>query len=133
MSRDGLLSPWFAKVHPKYRTPHVATLMTGAFVAFFSALANIDEIVQLTNIGTLFAFVLVCIGILILRAKEPDRPRKFRVPFVPVVPLLGAGMCFFLMAGLPRVTWERFVIWLAVGLVLYFVYGRKKSRLATGA
>jgi APA family basic amino acid/polyamine antiporter len=133
MSRDGLLSPWFAKVHPKYRTPHVATLVTGAFVAFFSALLNIDEVVQLTNIGTLFAFVLVCVGILILRAKEPDRPRKFRVPFVPVVPLLGAAMCIFLMAGLPAMTWERFVLWLVVGLVLYFVYGRKKSRLATGA
>ena len=77
--------------------------------------------------------MLVCVGILILRVKEPDRPRKFRVPFVPVVPLLGAGMCLFLMAGLPRVTWERFVIWLAAGLVLYFVYGRRKSRLATGA
>ncbi|HEY7513900.1 MAG TPA: amino acid permease [Vicinamibacteria bacterium] len=133
MSRDGLLGSWFSKVHPKYRTPHVATLVTGAFVAFFSALANIDEIVQLTNIGTLFAFVLVCIGILILRAKEPNRPRKFRVPFVPVIPLLGAGMCLFLMAGLPRLTWERFVLWLAAGLVLYFAYGRRKSRLATGA
>jgi APA family basic amino acid/polyamine antiporter len=132
MSRDGLLTSWFAKVHPKYRTPHVATLVTGAFVAFFSALLNIDEVVQLTNIGTLFAFVLVCLGILILRAKEPDRPRKFRVPFVPVVPLLGAGMCVFLMAGLPALTWERFVLWLVVGLVLYFAYGRKKSRLATG-
>lgn len=133
MSRDGLLSPWFAKVHPKYRTPHVATLVTGAFVAFFSALLNIDEVVQLTNIGTLFAFVLVCLGILILRAKEPDRPRKFRVPFVPFVPLLGAAMCVFLMAGLPALTWERFVLWLVVGLVLYFLYGRKRSRLATGA
>ena len=133
MSRDGLLSSWFAKVHPKYRTPHVATIVTGAFVAFFSALLNIDEVVQLTNIGTLFAFVLVCIGILILRAKEPNRPRKFRVPLVPFVPLLGAAMCVFLMAGLPAMTWERFVLWLVAGLVLYFLYGRKKSRLATGA
>jgi APA family basic amino acid/polyamine antiporter len=133
MSRDGLLSSWFARVHPKYRTPHVATIVTGAFVAFFSAPLNIDEVVQLTNIGTLFAFVLVCIGILILRAKEPNRPRKFRVPFVPFVPLLGAAMCVFLMAGLPAMTWERFVLWLVVGLVLYFLYGRKKSRLATGS
>ncbi len=133
MSRDGLLSPWFARIHPRYRTPHVATLLTGAFVAFFSALANIDEIVQLTNIGTLFAFVLVCIGILILRAREPERPRKFRVPFVPVVPLLGAGMCVFLMAGLPLVTWERFVLWLIAGLALYFFYGRRRSRLASGS
>jgi len=133
MSRDGLLGSWFAKVHPRYRTPHVATILTGAFVAFFSALANIDEIVQLTNIGTLFAFVLVCIGILILRAREPERPRKFRVPFVPLVPLLGAGMCLFLMAGLPRLTWERFILWLLAGLALYFFYGRRKSRLATGS
>jgi APA family basic amino acid/polyamine antiporter len=132
MSRDGLLSPRFARIHPRYRTPHVATILTGAFVAFFSALANIDEIVQLTNIGTLFAFVLVCIGILILRAREPERPRRFRVPFVPYVPLLGAGMCLFLMAGLPLVTWERFVLWLLAGLALYFVYGRGRSRLAAG-
>ena len=89
MSRDGLLSPWFSKIHPRYRTPHVTTILTGIFVAFFSAIANIDEIVQLTNIGTLFAFILVAIGILILRVREPDRPRKFRVPFSPVTPVLG--------------------------------------------
>jgi APA family basic amino acid/polyamine antiporter len=130
MSRDGLLGPWFGKIHPKYRTPHVTTILTGVFVAFFSAIANIDEIVQLTNIGTLFAFALVCIGILILRRREPDRPRKFRVPFVPAVPLLGIAMCIALMAKLPALTWERFVIWLVVGLGIYFAYGRRRSRLA---
>jgi APA family basic amino acid/polyamine antiporter len=130
MSRDGLIGPWFGKIHPKYRTPHVGTILTGVFVAFFSAIANIDEIVQLTNIGTLFAFALVCIGILILRYREPDRPRKFRVPFVPFVPLLGIGMCVALMAKLPALTWERFVIWLVVGLAVYFLYGRRRSRLA---
>ncbi len=130
MSRDGLLSPWFAKIHPKYRTPHVTTILTGVFVGFFSAIANIDEIVQLTNIGTLFAFVLVCIGILILRKREPNRPRKFRVPLVPLTPLLGVVTCLILMAGLPLLTWIRFVLWLAVGLVLYFVYGMRRSRLA---
>jgi APA family basic amino acid/polyamine antiporter len=129
MSRDGLLSPWFAKIHPRYRTPHVTTILTGVFVAFFSAVANIDEIVQLTNIGTLFAFVLVCIGIVILRYREPHRPRKFRVPFVPFVPILGVLMCLFLMLGLPRLTWIRFGLWLAAGLVIYFVYGRRRSRL----
>ncbi len=130
MSRDGLLGPWFGKIHPRYRTPHVTTILTGVFVAFFSAIANIDEIVQLTNIGTLFAFALVCIGILVLRAKEPDRPRKFRVPFVPVVPVLGIAMCVALMAKLPALTWERFVLWLVAGLFVYFLYGRRRSRLA---
>jgi APA family basic amino acid/polyamine antiporter len=133
MSRDGLLGPWFHKIHPKYRTPHVTTILTGVFVAFFSAIANIDEIVQLTNIGTLFAFVLVCIGILILRRREPDRPRKFRVPLVPWVPLLGIAMCVFLMSGLPRMTWIRFVLWLVCGMVIYFSYGIRKSRLAQNA
>jgi len=129
MSRDGLLGPWFGRIHPKYRTPHVTTILTGVFVAFFAAVANIDEIVQLTNIGTLFAFVLVAIGILILRAREPNRERKFRVPFVPWTPLLGIGMCLILMAGLPIVTWIRFVLWLAAGLVIYFLYSKRRSRL----
>jgi APA family basic amino acid/polyamine antiporter len=129
MSRDGLLGPWFQKIHPRYRTPHVTTILTGIFVAFFAAIANIDEIVQLTNIGTLFAFVLVCIGILILRVREPNLPRKFRVPLVPLVPLLGIAMCLALMVGLPALTWIRFVLWLAAGLVIYFLYGVRKSRL----
>jgi basic amino acid/polyamine antiporter, APA family len=132
MSRDGLLSPWFAKIHPRYRTPHVTTILTGVFVGFFSAVANIDEIVQLTNIGTLFAFVLVCIGILILRVREPQRHRAFRVPLVPWTPLLGIAMCLFLMAGLPALTWMRFVLWLAAGLAVYFLYGQRQSRLAGG-
>jgi APA family basic amino acid/polyamine antiporter len=132
MSRDGLLSPWFAKIHPKYRTPHVATILTGVFVASFSAVANIDVIIELTNIGTLFAFVLVCIGVLILRSREPDRPRKFRVPFVPLTPLLGIAMCLFLMAGLPRATWIRFILWLVIGLVIYFTYGAHRSQLVKG-
>jgi APA family basic amino acid/polyamine antiporter len=129
MSRDGLLGPWFGKIHPKYRTPHVTTILTGVFVAFFAAVANIDEIVQLTNIGTLFAFVLVAIGILILRVREPERPRKFRVPFVPWTPLLGIGMCIVLMAGLPVVTWIRFILWLGAGLAIYFLYSKRRSRL----
>jgi basic amino acid/polyamine antiporter, APA family len=86
--------------------------------------------VQLTNIGTLFAFVLVCVGILILRVREPLRPRKFRVPFSPVTPLLGIAMCVVLMAGLPALTWFRFVLWLLAGLVIYFAYSRRQSRLA---
>jgi APA family basic amino acid/polyamine antiporter len=118
-------------VHPRYRTPHVTTILTGVFVGVCSAVANIDEIVQLTNIGTLFAFVLVAVGVLVLRAREPERQRPFRVPLVPVVPLLGIGMCLFLMAGLPRLTWERFFLWLLAGLVVYFTYGRRHSRLAS--
>jgi APA family basic amino acid/polyamine antiporter len=133
MSRDGLLSPWFAKIHPRYRTPHVSTILTGIFVGFFSAIANIDEIVQLTNIGTLFAFILVCAGILILRRREPNRPRRFRVPLVPFVPVAGIAMCLFLMAGLPGVTWIRFLLWLLAGLALYFLYGARRSRLADAA
>jgi APA family basic amino acid/polyamine antiporter len=131
MSRDGLLGPWFAKIHPKYRTPHVGTILTGAFVAFFSTVANIDIIIELTNIGTLFAFVLVCAGILILRVREPNLPRKFRVPFAPVTPVLGIATCLFLMAGLPRTTWIRFGVWLAVGLVIYYIYGFRRSQIAT--
>jgi APA family basic amino acid/polyamine antiporter len=129
MSRDGLLPPGFAKVHPKYKTPHVTTIWTGVVVAAISAVANINEIVELTNIGTLFAFVLVCAGIIILRNKDPNRPRVFKTPFVPVIPLLGIASCIYLMAGLPMVTWIRFGIWLLAGLALYFAYGFWKSKL----
>jgi APA family basic amino acid/polyamine antiporter len=129
MARDGLLPPWAAKIHPKYRTPHITTILTGVFVAVFAAVANIDEIVELTNIGTLFAFILVAIGIIILRRIDPDRPRPFRTPLVPVVPLLSVACCGYLMMELPRVTWIRFFVWLAIGLVFYFMYGFKHSRL----
>jgi APA family basic amino acid/polyamine antiporter len=133
MSRDGLLGPWFGKIHPVYRTPHITTILTGIFVGVFSAVANIDVIIELTNIGTLFAFVLVCIGIIILRYREPDRPRKFRTPWVPLTPALGIAMCGFLMYQLPAATWIRFVLWLVVGLVIYFAYSRRQSRLARSA
>jgi APA family basic amino acid/polyamine antiporter len=131
MARDGLLPPWAAKVHPKYRTPHITTILTGVFVAVFAAIANIDEIVQLTNIGTLFAFVLVAIGIVILRRTDPSRQRPFRTPLVPLVPILAVICCVYLMLELPAVTWWRFVIWLVIGLVFYFMYGFKHSRLRT--
>jgi APA family basic amino acid/polyamine antiporter len=129
MSRDGLLPPLFARVHPKFRTPHVTTIWTGVVVAAISAIANINEIVELTNIGTLFAFILVCAGVIVLRRREPDRKRAFRTPFVPLVPLLGIFSCLFLMRGLPGVTWLRFGAWLAIGMVIYFAYGYRKSRL----
>jgi basic amino acid/polyamine antiporter, APA family len=129
MARDGLLPPWAAKVHPKYRTPHVTTILTGVFVAGFAAVTNIDEVVELCNIGTLFAFVLVAAGVWILRRSDPGRPRPFRTPFVPWVPLLAILTCGYLMVEQPRVTWLRFVLWLAVGLIIYFLYGHRRSRL----
>ncbi len=129
MARDGLLPPWASKVHPKYRTPHVTTILTGVVVAVFASFANINEVVELTNIGTLFAFVLVSLGIIILRRTDPSRPRPFRTPLVPLVPLLSVAMCGYLMIQLPRLTWYRFVVWLATGLILYFAYGVRHSRL----
>jgi APA family basic amino acid/polyamine antiporter len=129
MARDGLLPPWAAKVHPRYRTPHVTTILTGVAVATFAAIANINEVVELTNIGTLFAFVLVAIGILVLRRTNPDQPRPFRTPWVPVVPLLAVGSCGYLMVQLPAVTWIRFGVWLGAGLVFYFLYGYRRSAL----
>jgi basic amino acid/polyamine antiporter, APA family len=133
MARDGLLPGWIAKVHPKYRTPHVGTILTGVFVAIPASFANISEIVELTNIGTLFAFVLVCIGIIILRRREPDRVRPFKTPLVPLVPILGVASCLYLMLGLPWVTWVRFGIWLAAGMVIYLIYGLRKKRVGTAA
>ena len=190
MSRDGLLPKIFAAVHPRYRTPHVTTLWTGIFVAFFSAFASIDEIIELTNIGTLFAFVLVCVGIMVLRHTDPDRPRPFKTPWIPLLPvwlallwylpsglrdaadwgarleilivlllsltgtafslvglgaklagrkvpelvrtefaLAGIASCIWLMRGLPTITWWRFLGWLAVGLMIYSLYGCRHSRL----
>ncbi len=129
MARDGLLPPWAAKVHPRFRTPHITTILTGVFVAGFAAVTNIDEVADLCNIGTLFAFVLVAMGVLILRRTDPERPRPFRTPFVPWVPLLAIISCGYLMAVQPRITWWRFFLWLAVGLVLYFCYGFWNSRL----
>jgi APA family basic amino acid/polyamine antiporter len=129
MSRDGLLPEYFARVHKTFRTPYVTTIWTGVVVAAISAIANINEIVELTNIGTLFAFVLVCIGVIVLRRREPNRRRAFRTPLVPLVPLLGIVSCLYLMAGLPQVTWIRFGVWLLAGLVLYVSFGYRRSRL----
>jgi APA family basic amino acid/polyamine antiporter len=133
MARDGLLPQWAAKVHPKYQTPHVTTILTGVFVAVFAAVLNINEVVELTNIGTLFAFVLVAIGVIVLRKTDPDRPRPFRTPFVPVVPLLAVLMCGYLMFQLPLLTWVRFAIWLAIGVLFYALYGYRHSKLRTPA
>ena len=131
MSRDGLLPKAFAKVHPKYRTPYVGTILTGLFVAVFAAFANIAEVVDLTNIGTLFAFVLVSLGVIVLRRQEPARARPFRVPGVPFTPLISVAACLYLMLQLPRITWIRFAAWLVGGLLIYFLYGIRHSRLAS--
>jgi APA family basic amino acid/polyamine antiporter len=132
MARDGLLPPWAAKIHPKYRTPHVTTLVTGVLVALGALVADDAATYDLTNIGTLSAFALVCVGVLVLRVKDPARPRPFRVPFVWPVALLGAGSCLFVMQGLPPHAWARFGIWLAIGLALYFAYGFRHSALRRG-
>ena len=129
MARDGLLPQWAARIDPKTRMPYTATLVTGIFVAVASLVGDAAETYDLTNIGTLFAFALVCVGVLVLRVKEPDRPRPFRVPFVWVIAPLGVAACLFIMVGLPTQAWERFGIWLAIGLVLYFVYGYRHSKL----
>ena len=129
MSRDGLLPKSFSKVHPKYRTPYITTILTGAVVGITSIFTSIDEMVDLTNIGTLFAFILVCIGILILRKRDPSRERSFKTPLVPFVPVLGIVSCLYLMLGLPWITWIRFAGWLMIGLFIYIFYGRSRSKL----
>jgi APA family basic amino acid/polyamine antiporter len=128
IARDGLLPPKFASVHPRFRTPHVTTILTGVVVGTIAAVSNIDEMVDLTNIGTLFAFILVCIGIPILRMKDPDRRRPFRVPFGPwLLPILGAVSCLGLIWYLPQASWWRFVGWLLLGLTVYTGYGYSRS------
>ncbi|MGQ9618092.1 MAG: amino acid permease [Candidatus Aminicenantia bacterium] len=129
MARDGLLPKYFASVHPKFKTPHVTTIWTGVFVGFFAALVDINEAVELTNIGTLFAFILVNMGIIILRYKEPDRQRPFKTPLVPLIPFLGILSNLYLMISLPWVTWVRFGLWLLIGLIIYSFYGFRKSIL----
>ena len=130
MARDGLLPPVFAKIHPRFKTPYVTTIMTGLLVGGVATFASIDEMVDLTNIGTLFAFILVCIGIPILRYTDPGRVRPFRVPLGPYfLPTLGAGSCLFLMYYLPPSSWWRFVGWLVLGLAVYFSYGYVHSTI----
>jgi basic amino acid/polyamine antiporter, APA family len=129
MARDGLLPQWAARIDPKTRIPYMTTLVTGIAVAVASMLGDAAETYDLTNIGTLFAFALVCAGVLILRVKEPQRPRPFRVPFVWLVAPLGVAACIFIMIGLPYQAWERFAIWLLIGGAIYGLYGYRHSRL----
>jgi basic amino acid/polyamine antiporter, APA family len=131
MSRDRLLPPTFAKVSPRFGTPVRTTIFTGIVVAVISTFVPLSELAELVNIGTLFAFVLVAIGVVVLRRSRPDLKRAFRCPWVPVVPVLAVLTAVYLMLNLPAATWIRFVIWMAIGLVVYFVHSRRTSRLAT--
>jgi len=133
MSRDGLLPKLFSAVHLKFKTPHWSTWIAGAAVGLPAGFVGISEAADLSNIGTLFAFVLVSLGVLFLRKSQPDRPRGFKVPFVPVFPIISVVLCIALMAGLLVITWLRFFAWLAIGLVIYFLYSRHHSEFATSS
>ena len=127
MSRDGLLPPLFARLHPRFRTPHVTTAITGVVVAIASGLFPITVLGLLVSMGTLLAFAIVCTGVLILRKMAPDTPRPFKTPGMPWVPVVGTVICIYLMTGLPLPTWIRLFVWLAVGLTIYFSYGRFRA------
>ena len=131
MARDGLLPRRLARVHPKYGTPYLITVITAIAVALISGFVNLTTLANLVNIGTLFAFILVSIGVVILRRKRPDLPRAFRVPAAPVVATLSTILCFYLMLNLIGETWLRFVVWMALGFIVYFAYSRSHSRLET--
>jgi len=132
MAKDGLLPEAFSKVHPKFRTPWISSLTVGIVVATFASLVPLNSLDEMTSIGTLMAFIIVCCGIMVLRKTRPDLPRPFRAPFMPVTPILGILVSFAMMAGLPGITWIRLVVWLAVGMVVYFTYSRSHSRVQRG-
>ncbi len=132
MSRDGLLPEAFGKVHPRFRTPHLSTMITGSVVALTAGFVPLRTLSELVSIGSLLAFTLVCIGVIVLRRTRPDLPRPFRVPGVPYVPLAGALICLVQMASLPWATWERLLVWLGAGLAIYFMYGRRRARVKRG-
>ena len=130
MARDGLLPPVFGKVHPRFKTPYITTILTGVVAGVVAGLFPIGILGELVSIGTLLAFVIVCGGIIMLRYKSPNLARPFRTPLVPVVPILGILICGYMMTSLPATTWERLIIWMIFGLVIYFFYSRSHSKLA---
>jgi basic amino acid/polyamine antiporter, APA family len=129
MAKDGLLPPVFSRIHERFRTPLQSNLLLGLFIALFAGFVPISVVGEMTSIGTLLAFVMVCAGILIMRKREPDAPRGFRTPWVPVVPILGILTCVVMMVSLPWETWLRLAVWLAIGLAIYYGYGRRHSKL----
>jgi APA family basic amino acid/polyamine antiporter len=129
MCRDGLLPPRLARINPRFGTPALLTIGLGGLVALLAALVPLSEIVKLVNIGTLFAFILVNAGVIILKYTRPDFPRPYRVPLNPLLPLLGIGFAIYLMTDLPATTWIRFGAWMVVGLLIYGRYGYRNSRL----
>jgi len=133
MSRDGFLPPAFGRIHPRFRTPHVTTTVTGVLIAVTAALFPIGVLGQLVSMGTLLAFAIVCAGVLVLRRTDPDMPRPFRAPGMPWVALGGVAVCLYLMIVLPLATWGRLAVWLAVGLTIYFAYGRRNVERARSA
>jgi APA family basic amino acid/polyamine antiporter len=129
MSKDGLLPKFFSQVHPKFRTPWISSITVGLVVAVFASTIPLDKLGEMTSIGTLLAFIIVCAGVMALRKRSPELPRPFRAPMMPLTPILGILISLAMMLGLPGDTWLRLVIWLAVGLVIYFLYSRKHSKV----
>ena len=129
MSRDGLLPEWAGRVHPRFRTPWISSIVVGFFVAILAGLLPISVLSQLTSIGTLLAFVIVSAGVWVLRIKRPDLPRPFKAPLVPLTPILGIVISLGLMASLPGSTWLRLIVWLIIGMLIYLGYGRSHSKL----
>jgi APA family basic amino acid/polyamine antiporter len=129
LARDGLLPGWFAKVHPRYGTPFRPTIALGVFTALVAGSTPIQKVAELVNIGVLSAFIVICSSVIVLRMRKPNLPRSFRTPLVPLIPLVGIGFSIWLLSELPAITWKVFLIWVSLGLVVYFGYGIRHSKL----